>query len=68
MESYIHEKNEGLDSSQVNMIRVTAERSDFIYFLYYMYQPVMWDLKNRGFKGHLKVSHHVFPTNNAFHY
>lgn len=26
VESYIHEKNEGLDSSQVSMIRATAER------------------------------------------
>lgn len=28
VESYIHEKNEGLDSSQVSMIRATAERLD----------------------------------------
>lgn len=34
VESYIHEKNEGLDSSQVSMIRATAERSGLSYFLY----------------------------------
>lgn len=34
VESYIHDKNEGLDSSQVSMIRATAERLDSFILIF----------------------------------
>lgn len=47
MESYIHDKNEGLDCSQVSMIRATAERLDsFIFFFFFLYCIVLFRINN----------------------
>lgn len=48
MESYIHDRDEALDSSQANMIRATAERFDFICLIYFLYdasQPVLLNVE-----------------------